>query len=101
MVLLDGEVAVVGEYDGVTATRWVAPGELFGTISSIDGLPRHDGALTRTEVEVVAIDPLWFDLLLIEVEGLGLEVLRDLTRRVRRLSDRIVSPTSPVAAIVR
>jgi hypothetical protein len=82
MVLLSGQVHVIGGSDGVVASTSVEPGELFGVNSSIDGLPRHDGALTCTEVELATIDPVWFDLLLTEVDGLAVDVLRDLGAQV-------------------
>jgi CRP-like cAMP-binding protein len=85
MLILHGEVDVVGVAPAVERR---GEGEVIGEVSAIDGLSRCHGAWARDDVEVVMVDPLWFNLLLTEDNGLAVDLLRDLTARLRRVHVR-------------
>lgn len=68
----------------------VGPGGLAGEMALIDPAPRSATAVARGDCSVAAIDARTFDELVRQVPRLALEVMRIMTRRLRR--------TTPLAA---
>jgi CRP-like cAMP-binding protein len=85
MLILSGTVDIVDLDEGAARVAQLGPGELFGELAALDGLPRTAGAVAHDDVEVWSVDPIWFNLLLTDVNGLAVDLLRGLTRRMRRL----------------
>jgi CRP-like cAMP-binding protein len=62
----------------------VGPGGLVGEMALIDPAPRSATAVARGPSSVVAVDADTFDQLVQRVPRLALEVMRIMTRRLRR-----------------
>ena len=90
MLILSGTVDVVEAVDAPAAVARLGPGELFGEVEAIDGLPRRAAAVAHDDVEVSSVDPIWFNLLLTDGNGLATDLLRDLAVRTRRLGEPLV-----------
>jgi CRP/FNR family cyclic AMP-dependent transcriptional regulator len=79
----------------------VGPGGLVGEMALIDPAPRSATAVARGSCSVAAVDADTFDQLVQRVPRLALEVMRIMTRRLRRTtslparSGRKASPRRP------
>lgn len=62
----------------------VGPGGLVGEMALIDPAPRSATAVARGQSSVAAVDAATFDQLVQRVPRLALEVMRIMTRRLRR-----------------
>jgi CRP-like cAMP-binding protein len=90
MLIVSGTVDIVETVDGSRPLAQLGPGELFGEMAAIDGLPRSAGAVARDDVEVSSIDPIRFHMVLTDANGLVVDLIRGLTGRMRRaLDDRL------------
>lgn len=65
----------------------VRPGETFGELALIDGSPRGATAVAREETELAAIDERAFNYLIERNPSFALDLLRRLSRRLRRTSE--------------
>lgn len=82
----------------------VGPGGLVGEMALIDPAPRSATAVARGASSVAAIDAGTFDQLVQRVPRLALEVMRIMTRRLRRttrLPARSSSPSRPRSPALR
>jgi CRP/FNR family transcriptional regulator, cyclic AMP receptor protein len=79
-VIEDGEVRVVR--DGQELAR-LGPGEFFGEMSVIDGLPRVAQVVTSAPTRLLALASWDFERLLLEHPNIALAILRGLSARLR------------------
>jgi CRP/FNR family transcriptional regulator, cyclic AMP receptor protein len=70
--------------------RDLGPGEMFGEISAIDGLPRSVTVMTLTEMLVGIMPPEVFRELLRQYDQSATALMLRLTRLIRCLSERVV-----------
>jgi CRP/FNR family transcriptional regulator, cyclic AMP receptor protein len=73
----------------------VGPGGLVGEMALIDPAPRSATAVARGEASVAAVDANTFDELVRRVPRLALEVMRIVTRRLRRTTPLAAGPRRP------
>jgi CRP-like cAMP-binding protein len=98
MLILSGKVDIVAADEGSGPLAQLGPGELFGELAAIDGLPRTAGAVAHDDVEVSSVDPTWFKLMLTDENGLAVDLLRGLHGRMRRTaSDRAAALAQPAS----
>lgn len=67
----------------------VKPGETFGELSLIDGSTRGATAVAREQTEVAVIDERAFNYLIERNPGFALDLLRRLSRRLRRMNENL------------
>jgi CRP-like cAMP-binding protein len=79
-VVVEGEVRVVR--DGQELAR-LGPGEFFGEMSVIDGLPRVAQVVAATSTRCLALATWEFERLILEHPTIGLAILRGLSARLR------------------
>jgi CRP/FNR family cyclic AMP-dependent transcriptional regulator len=84
-VLVDGGVRVVR--DGRELAR-LGPGEFFGELSVIDGLPRVAQVVTTAETRCLALATWEFERLLLDHPTIGLAILRGLSARLRSRTEQ-------------
>jgi CRP-like cAMP-binding protein len=84
-VIVEGEVRVVR--DGRELAR-LGPGEFFGELSVIDGLPRVAQVLTTTQTRCLALASWEFERLLLDHPTIGLAILRGLSARLRSRTEQ-------------
>lgn len=65
----------------------VRPGETFGELALIDGSPRGATAVARETTELAVIDERAFNYLIERNPAFALDLLRRLSRRLRRTSE--------------
>ena len=65
----------------------VQPGETFGELTLIDGVPRGATAIAREPTEVAVIDERAFHYLVARDPAFALDLLRRLSRRLRRMNE--------------
>jgi CRP-like cAMP-binding protein len=65
----------------------VRPGETFGELTLIDGSPRGATAIAREPTEVAVIDERAFNYLVERHPAFALDLLRRLSRRLRRMNE--------------
>lgn len=65
----------------------VRPGETFGELALIDGSPRGATAVAREATELAVIDERAFNYLIERNPAFALDLLRRLSRRLRRTSE--------------
>jgi CRP-like cAMP-binding protein len=79
-VIVDGQVRVVR--DGDVLAR-LGPGDFFGEMSVIDGLPRVAQVVTVEPTRCLALASWEFEWLVIDHPTIGLAILRGLSARLR------------------
>ena len=79
-VIVDGAVRVVR--DGEDLAR-LGPGEFFGEMSVIDGLPRVAQVVATAPTRCLALASWDFERLVLEHPRIGLAILRGLSARLR------------------
>lgn len=82
-VVRDGEVDILAD-DNLIDT--VGPGDIFGEMALVDGTTRSADARARTDCEIVPVDERAFNYLVSETPHFALQVMRTLTRRLRRMN---------------
>jgi CRP-like cAMP-binding protein len=83
-VVIDGAVRVVR--DGAELAR-LGPGDFFGEMSVIDGLPRVAQVVTTAPTRCLALASWEFERLVLEHPSIGLAILRGLSARLRARTD--------------
>jgi CRP-like cAMP-binding protein len=83
-VVIDGAVRVVR--DGTELAR-LGPGDFFGEMSVIDGLPRVAQVVTTAPTRCLALASWEFERLVLEHPSIGLAILRGLSARLRARTD--------------
>jgi CRP/FNR family cyclic AMP-dependent transcriptional regulator len=83
-VVIDGAVRVVR--DGIELAR-LGPGDFFGEMSVIDGLPRVAQVVTTAPTRCLALATWEFERLVLDHPTIGLAILRGLSARLRAKTD--------------
>lgn len=83
-VIVSGSVRVVR--DGVTIAT-LGPGEFFGELSVLDGLPRTAQVIALEPTECLALATWDFEALVRERPSIALSVLRGLAGRLRGVTE--------------
>ncbi len=82
-VLLEGEAQIFVEFDGVDrCVNTLGPNQVFGEIAIIRGIPRTASVEAKGEVRALRIETDVFMKLLKEFPDMGLEVMRELAKRL-------------------
>ena len=84
-VVVTGAVRVVR--DGEELAR-LGPGDFFGEMSVIDGLPRVAGVVTTEPTRCLALASWEFERLVIDHPTIGLAILRGLSARLRAKTEQ-------------
>jgi len=84
-VVVDGSVRVVR--DGQELAR-LGPGDFFGEMSVIDGLPRVAQVVTTGATRCLALASWEFERLIIDHPTIGLAILRGLSARLRSKTEQ-------------
>jgi CRP-like cAMP-binding protein len=79
-VIIDGAVRVVRDGDEIAR---LGPGDFFGEMSVIDGLPRVAQVVTTEPTRCLALASWEFERLVLEHPTIGLAILRGLSARLR------------------
>lgn len=79
-LVIDGEVRVVRDGDELAR---LGPGDFFGEMSVIDGLPRVAGVVTSSPTRCLALASWEFERLVLDHPHIGLAILRGLSARLR------------------
>ncbi|HXF72245.1 MAG TPA: cyclic nucleotide-binding domain-containing protein [Actinomycetota bacterium] len=82
-VILEGEARVVAR-SGRTLAR-LLPGDFFGEISLLDGGVRTATVVAETPISLLRIDRAGLARIVKEDPGVGLRMLEELARRLRRM----------------
>ncbi len=82
-VILEGEARVVAR-SGRTLSR-LLPGDFFGEISLLDGGARTATVVAETPMSLFRIDRAGLARIVKEDPGVGLRMLEELARRLRRM----------------
>lgn len=85
-VVRSGKVAIMS---AGAVLETVGPGETFGELTLIDGVPRGATAIAREDTEVALIDEKAFHYLVERNPPFALDLLRRLSRRLRRMNDSL------------
>lgn len=90
-VLLRGraKVSAQGAGGADTAINVMGPGEVFGEIGILDGLPRSATVTTMEQCEIAAVDKRAFHGLLATSPEVAIKLLAVLARRIRELTIRV------------
>lgn len=83
-VVVEGAVRVVR--DGQELAR-LGPGDFFGEMSVIDGLPRVAQVVTSAPTRCLALATWEFERLVLDHPSIGLAILRGLSARLRAKTD--------------
>ena len=84
---MGGEGEVVLAKQGVETERR-GPGEFFGELSTLDGVPRATSAWARVEARLLRLGREDLLLLMEEAPALGIGLSQFLSLRIRALQDR-------------
>ena len=84
-VIVDGSVRVVR--DGEEIAR-IGPGDFFGEMSVLDGLPRVAQVVTVEPTTCLALASWEFERLIIDHPTIGLAILRGLSARLRAKTEQ-------------
>lgn len=82
------------------AVSYKQPGELFGELAAIDGLPRSASALALDQVALIAVSPAAFMDFVERTPALAVPLLRMLAHRLRAANNHQTS-TRPRSAVER
>jgi CRP/FNR family cyclic AMP-dependent transcriptional regulator len=84
-VIVDGAARVVR--DGQELAR-LGPGDFFGEMSVIDGLPRVAQVVATTDIRCLALATWEFERLVLNHPTIGLAILRGLSARLRSRTEQ-------------
>jgi CRP-like cAMP-binding protein len=84
-VIVEGAVRVVR--DGEELAH-LGPGDFFGELSVIDGLPRIAQVVTTTDTRCLALASWEFERLILDHPTIGLAILRGLSARLRSRTEQ-------------
>jgi CRP/FNR family transcriptional regulator, cyclic AMP receptor protein len=84
-IVVDGEVRVIR--DG-TLIATLGPGEFFGELSVLDGLPRIAQVVAELPTRCLAIASWDFERVLLDHPGLMLSIVRELAGRLRSVTEQ-------------
>ncbi|HEY8845743.1 MAG TPA: cyclic nucleotide-binding domain-containing protein [Candidatus Limnocylindrales bacterium] len=84
-VIVEGQVRVVR--DGQELAR-LGPGDFFGEMSVIDGLPRVAQVVTTSDSRCLALASWEFERLIVDHPTIGLAILRGLSARLRSRTEQ-------------
>ena len=84
-IVVDGEVRVIR--DGALLAT-LGPGEFFGELSVLDGLPRIAQVVAELPTRCLAIASWDFERVLLDHPGLTLSILRELAGRLRSVTEQ-------------
>jgi CRP/FNR family transcriptional regulator, cyclic AMP receptor protein len=84
-IVVEGEARVIR--DGVLLAA-LGPGEFFGELSVLDGLPRIAQVVAELPTRCLAIASWDFERVLLEHPGLTLSILRELAGRLRSVTEQ-------------
>ena len=84
-VIVEGQVRVVR--DGQELAR-LGPGDFFGEMSVIDGLPRVAQVATTSDSRCLALASWEFERLIVDHPTIGLAILRGLSARLRSRTEQ-------------
>jgi CRP-like cAMP-binding protein len=84
-VIVEGDVRVVR--DGAELAR-LGPGDFFGEMSVIDGLPRVAQVVATTDTRCLALATWEFERLILDHPTIGLAILRGLSARLRSRTEQ-------------
>jgi len=84
-VIVEGQVRVVR--DGEELAR-LGPGDFFGEMSVIDGLPRVAQVVTTSDSRCLALASWEFERLIVDPPTIGLAILRGLSARLRSRTEQ-------------
>jgi CRP/FNR family transcriptional regulator, cyclic AMP receptor protein len=84
-IVVEGEARVIR--DGVLLAA-LGPGEFFGELSVLDGLPRVAQVVAELPTRCLAIASWDFERVLLEHPGLTLSILRELAGRLRSVTEQ-------------
>ena len=92
-VVADGQVKVVliGEDGREVILSVMGPGEFFGEMALIDDEPRSAHVIAMEDSGLLVIRREDFQDLLKQTPGIGLVLLRELSRRLRRVDEKVGS----------
>jgi CRP-like cAMP-binding protein len=82
-VIVDGAVRVIRDGEELARLR---PGDFFGEMSVIDGLPRVAQVVTTAETRCLALASWEFERLILDHPTIALAILRGLSARLRSKS---------------
>lgn len=85
-VIKEGEVEIIIN-DKVVET--VGPGGIVGEMALIDSRPRSATVMAKTDCQLVPINEKRFTFLIQQTPYFGLQVMRVLVERVRRMDARV------------
>ncbi len=84
-IVVDGEVRVIR--DGALLAT-LGPGEFFGELSVLDGLPRIAQVVAELPTRCLAIASWDFERVLLDHPALTLSILRELAGRLRSVTEQ-------------
>jgi CRP-like cAMP-binding protein len=79
-VIIEGEVRVIRDAEELIR---LGPGDFFGEMSVIDGLPRVAGVVAAAPTRCLALATWEFERLVLDHPHIGLAILRGLSARLR------------------
>jgi CRP-like cAMP-binding protein len=96
------KISVLGEDGREVVLNRIGPGEVFGEVALLDGLPRTADATALEASELLLLDRRDFVPLLLEEPMIAVKLLEVLSRRLRRTSRQVESLSfePPVARLV-
>ena len=95
-VIEDGTVEIVVERDGIeTILRTAGTGELIGEMAIFEHRPRSATVRARGAARVLTLDKRNFMRRISEDPTLAFRIIESMARRVRELSDAVVTRSSP------
>jgi CRP/FNR family cyclic AMP-dependent transcriptional regulator len=89
--VLDGHVRATAYSEGgkAVAFRDIGPGDIFGEMAAIDGMPRSASVITLGSVRAASLSESTFRHIVNSRPGLAWALLTHLSLQVRRLSERV------------
>jgi CRP/FNR family transcriptional regulator, cyclic AMP receptor protein len=85
------KISVLGEDGREVVLNRIGPGEVFGEVALLDGLPRTADATALDRSELLVLDRRDFVPLLLEEPMIAVKLLEVLSRRLRRTSQQVES----------
>ena len=92
-VILEGSVVVTRA--GRVVNEW-GPGDYFGELAAIEGMPRSATVTAATNLEVLIVGPREFDAMM-DIPGVRNALLVGMARRIREADDKLAAYAESVA----
>jgi CRP-like cAMP-binding protein len=86
-VILEGSVVVTRA--GRVVNEW-GPGDYFGELAAIEGMPRSATVTAATNLEVLIVGPREFDAMM-DIPGVRNALLVGMARRIREADDKLAA----------